>query len=169
MTPEQPRSPATSSVRSPSGGTRRRRFVTVALSLVGVVALSVGAAACSDSTKDKAEDAASSAASDVKSGVSDASQSAAETLARNIATKQGGEQFKDSGNELNGDLTCEASAEDSATEVAVNCTGTTKSGKPAKLSGTTNELPGASATELEGNFTGTVDGQTVFTTQKLGG
>ena len=53
--------------------------------------------------------------------------------------------------------------------MAVNCTGTTKDGKAVKLSGTTSELPGASVTELEGSFTGTVDGQQVFTTQELGG
>lgn len=147
----------------------RRRLTLSLLSIMGAVALSLGAAACSDETKDKAGDAVSSAATDVSSGISDATKSASETLARNIATEQGEEQFKSSGNELNGKLTCDASAEDSATEVAVNCTGTTQTGKSAKLTGTTNELPGASATELEGSFTGTVDDQQVFTTQKLGG
>jgi hypothetical protein len=148
---------------------RRRRIVRLSASVVGAAVLSLGAAACSNDTKDKASDAVSSAATDVRKGVDAASRSAAETLARNIATEQGEEQFKNAGYELNGKLTCDASAEDSATEVAVNCTGTTKTGKAAKLTGTTNELPGASATELDGSFTGTVDGQQAFTTQRLGG
>ena len=42
-------------------------------------------------------------------------------------------------------------------------------GGAAVLTGTTNELPGASVVSLNGQFTGTVDGATVFTTQRLGG
>ena len=125
--------------------------------------------ACGDDAEDDARSTVSSVASSVSGAVDDATKNAAETLARDVAVKQGAEEFKKAGHELNGNLTCESSAEDSATEVAINCTGTTKNGKAVKLSGTTNELPGASVTKLEGSFTGTVDGQQVFTTQNLGG
>ena len=37
------------------------------------------------------------------------------------------------------------------------------------MTGTTDELPGASVTELEGAFTGTVDGTEAFSTDTLGG
>ena len=42
-------------------------------------------------------------------------------------------------------------------------------GEAAALTGTTAEIPGASVVELEGEFTGTVNGTQVFTTQRLGG
>ena len=40
---------------------------------------------------------------------------------------------------------------------------------PAELTGETAELPGESIVELEGTFTGTVDGGEVFSTEVLGG
>ena len=39
----------------------------------------------------------------------------------------------------------------------------------AVLSGVTDELPGASVTQLSGQFLATVDGKEVFTTKRLGG
>ena len=45
----------------------------------------------------------------------------------------------------------------------------TKAGGAATLTGSTNEIPGASVVSLDGQFTGAVDGTTVFTTQRLGG
>jgi hypothetical protein len=65
-------------------------------------------------------------------------------------------------------LTCEATAADGLDSVDVNCTGTTEDGGEAALTGTTDELPGESITEVEGTFTGTVDGAEVFTTDTLG-
>ena len=147
-------------------GGLRRTFVFGLL--LGAAALWL-ATACSDDSTSHAKETASSVATSVKGAVDDATKGAAETVARTIAAKQGAEAFKKAGHELNGSLTCESSAEDSATEVAINCTGMTKDGKVVKLSGTTSELPGASVSALEGSFTGTVDGQQAFTTQKLGG
>jgi hypothetical protein len=143
---------------------------TLAFGLLLSCAAGLGlATACSDDSTSDAKETASSVASSVKGAVDDATKGAAETVARTIAAKQGAEEFKKAGHELNGSLTCTSSAEDSATEVAINCTGMTKDGKVVKLSGTTSELPGASVSALEGSFTGTVDGQQVFATQKLGG
>jgi hypothetical protein len=148
--------------------TAERRWTVLFGVLLGVAALGL-TTACGDDSGDDVGSTASSVASSVKGAVDDATKGAAETVARTIAAKQGAEQFKKAGHELQGELTCESSAEDSATEVAVNCTGTTKDGKVVKLSGTTSELPGASVTKLEGSFTGSVDSQQVFSTQELGG
>jgi hypothetical protein len=90
-------------------------------------------------------------------------------LARNIATQQGEEQFKNAGNELDGPLTCDAKVQDGVDKIDISCSGKTKSGGAATLTGTTNELPGASVVALDGQFTGAVDGTTVFTTEHLGG
>jgi len=161
--------PTTSPIQTPTRGRAAGgRRTLVFCVLLGAAALGL-ATACGDDSGDDVQSTASSVASSVKGAVDDATKGAAETVARNIAAKQGAQEFEKAGHELQGDLTCESSAEDSATEVAVNCTGTTKDGKAAKLSGATSELPGASVTELEGSFTGTVDGQQVFTTQELGG
>jgi len=94
---------------------------------------------------------------------------AAEALARNIATQQGEEQFKNAGHELDGPLTCDAAVKEDVSKIDINCTGTTKDGGAAALTGSTNEIPGASVVSLDGDFTGTVDGTSVFTTQSLGG
>ncbi|HQV57612.1 MAG TPA: hypothetical protein PKV27_06350 [Ilumatobacteraceae bacterium] len=137
---------------------------------IGALALSsLTLAACSDDTKNDAKSAVSNAVEDVKEAGSDAINSAAEAAVRNIATQQGEEQFKNSGNELDGPLTCTAKVDANAKNVAVDCTGKTKDGKAAALKGTTSELPGASITELEGDFKGTVDGTEVFATKALGG
>jgi hypothetical protein len=106
---------------------------------------------------------------EVSVAVDQAGDAAAETTARNIAARQGAEEFKAAGSELNGELACSAKVQGEVSKVAVNCTGTTKSGGAAVLSGTTNEIPGASVTSLDGQFVGTVDGRQVFTTQSLGG
>ena len=89
--------------------------------------------------------------------------------ARNIATQQGEEQFNNAGHELDGPLTCEATVQDGVAQIDISCTGTTKDGGAAALTGTTNEIPGASVVTLDGDFTGTVDGAEVFTTERLGG
>ncbi len=58
---------------------------------------------------------------------------------------------------------------DGVDQIDISCTGTTQDGGAAELTGHTNEIPGASVVTLDGEFTGTVDGEEVFTTQRLGG
>lgn len=153
------------------------------LTLLVVVVLALTAAAgCSDdgdddqdagdtaeSVVDEAEEGAEDAASTASSVVEETGLDAAEAAARTIAEEQGEEEFAANDAELDGDLSCEATApgEDAST-IDVECTGTTQDGGEAVLSGTTSETPGASATELEGDFTGTVDGDEVFSTDTLG-
>jgi outer membrane murein-binding lipoprotein Lpp len=108
-------------------------------------------------------------ASDVQNAAGELADDAAEALTRNIATQQGEEQFKNAGQELDGPLTCDAKVQDGVAKIDITCTGTTKGGGAAALSGTTAEIPGASVVSLDGEFTGTVDGASVFTTQRLGG
>jgi hypothetical protein len=109
------------------------------------------------------------AATDIANAAGDAANNAAEVLARNIATQQGEEQFKNAGQELDGPLTCDAKVQDGVAKIDINCTGKTKAGGAAVLTGSTNEIPGASVVSLDGTFTATVDGTNVFTTQRLGG
>jgi hypothetical protein len=150
-----------------------RRKWLVALSAVtalGLVACGNDDDATVDSIIEEAESAARTAVSEAGQAVDEAAADAAEAAVRNLAAEQGEEEFADSGNPLNDDgLTCEATASDGLDSVKVDCTGTTEDGKKAALTGATNELPGESITEVEGNFTGTVDGSDVFTTDKLGG
>ena len=141
----------------------RTRIITFA------IAATVAVAGCSSDDRDTVESDLKSVATDVGEAVDEVGEDAAEAIARNIATQQGEETFKDAGHELEGPLTCEATVGEGVSKVDVSCTGTTKDGKPAALVGTTNELPGADANSLEGNFTGTVDGQEAFVTEDLGG
>jgi len=123
-----------------------------------------------DSVLDDVEDAARTAASEIEEAAGEVTDDVAETAARNIATQQGEEQFADAGAPLDEDgLSCEATVGDDATTVDVSCTGMTEDGKQAALTGATNELPGASVTELEGQFSGTVDSEEVFSADRLGG
>ena len=94
-----------------------------------------------------------------------------ELAVRNFAAVQGAEQFNNAGHEIDSDgLSCRATvSKEGRKAVEVSCTGTTVDGGEAELTGRTSELPGASITELEGDFTATVDGETVFTTDELGG
>lgn len=111
----------------------------------------------------------SSTRSSVKSDVQNSTNAASEAAARNIATQQGEEQFKNAKQELSGPLACQANVVANAAKVNITCTGATKAGGAATLTGTTNELPGASVVALSGTFVGSVDGTQVFTTQRLGG
>jgi hypothetical protein len=140
------------------------RFAHAAL-----VAAALAGAGCSSDTRASVVSNLESAATDVANAAGDVANAAAESLARNIATQQGEEQFKNAGQELAGPLTCTAKVQSGVAKLDINCTGTTKGGGAAVLTGTTNELPGASVVSLNGQFTGTVDGTTVFTTQRLGG
>jgi hypothetical protein len=153
-----------SKTRTTPSRRRARAFAGVAL----LTLASAGLAACGDDG-DSAEQTVDSIAEDVRSGTEEAGRDAAEAAARNVATEQGEEQFRSSGHELNGKLACEASAAGGANAVTISCSGTTKTGGTAALEGTTDEVPGVSVTELDGNFVGTVDGQQVFQTAKLGG
>ena len=134
--------------------------IRLAHCMIAVAALAI--AGCSSDTR-------SSIATDIGDAAGQATDSAAEVLARNIATQQGEEQFKNAGQELDGPLTCVAKVQDGVTKIDISCTGTTKAGGAAALTGTTSEIPGASVVSLDGAFTGTVDGAAVFTTQRLGG
>jgi hypothetical protein len=153
------------------------------VSAVAFAAMSLGVVACADdddesldsleedieSAATDVEEAAQSAVTNIEQAVDDAATDAAEAAVRNIAAEQGEEQFADAGHSLDDEgLACEATASDDAASVAVQCTGTTEDGGLADLSGQTDEFPGESITEIEGTFTGTVDGTEVFTTDSLG-
>lgn len=124
---------------------------------------------CSSNTKASVSSDVRNAGTDIANGVGNVADNAAETAARNIATQQGEEQFKNAKQELNGPLTCTAKVKSGVSKIDVNCTGTTKQGGVAVLSGVTDEVPGASATQLTGQFVAKVDGKEVFTTKRLGG
>jgi hypothetical protein len=133
------------------------------------VLAAVSIAGCSSSTRSSVETNVRSIVTDVSVAADQAGNAAAETVARNIAASQGADEFKKAGAELNGSLTCTAKVQDGVSKVDVNCTGTTKTSGAAVLTGTTDEIPGASVTSLRGQFVGTVDGKQMFSTQTLGG
>ena len=126
-------------------------------------------AACDDDTQDSIESDVESAITEVGEAVDEAAEDAGEAAARNLATQQGEEQFTNAGHPLDGPLTCEATVADGVDQIDISCTGTTQDGGAAELTGTTSEIPGASVVTLDGEFTGTVDGEEVFTTERLGG
>jgi hypothetical protein len=140
-----------------------------------IVAAALTVAGCSDDTDDVESDTdevvsdLESAVTEVGDAVGEAAEDAGEAAARNIATQQGEEQFNNAGHELDGPLTCEATVEDGVDEIDIHCTGTTQAGGAAELTGRTSEIPGASVVTLDGDFVGTVDGEEVFTTERLGG
>ncbi|MEO7369455.1 MAG: hypothetical protein ABIZ69_01245, partial [Ilumatobacteraceae bacterium] len=134
-----------------------------------VVVAMLAVAGCNSDDRASIATDLQTAASDVVDVAGNVADAAAETLARNIATQQGEEQFKNAGQELDGPLTCTAKIEDGVAKIDISCTGKTKGGGAAALTGTTSEIPGASVVSLDGQFTGTVDGASVFTTQRLGG
>ena len=134
-----------------------------------VLAAMLTIASCSEDTQDAVESDLETAATEVGDAVGEAANDASEALARNIATQQGEEQFKNAGHELEVPLTCEATVQDGVAKIDISCTGTTKDGGAAALTGTTNEIPGASVVTLDGDFMATVDGVEVFTTERLGG
>ena len=136
--------------------------MTLAISVIAV-------AGCSSDARSAISTDVQSAVTDVGNALSEGTTAAAEIAARNLATQQGEEQFKNAGHELSGPLTCVATVNDGISKIDINCTGTTKAGGAAVLTGATSEIPGASVVSLDGSFTGTVDGAEVFTTQRLGG
>jgi hypothetical protein len=114
-------------------------------------------------------DDADSTAEDVGDAVDEASTDAVEATARNIASAQGEDEFSNADIDIEGDLTCEANADEGTDAVDISCTGTSTDGRDLALEGTTDEIPGASVTELEGSFVGTADGDEVFSVDTLGG
>jgi hypothetical protein len=134
-----------------------------------MVAAALATTGCNSDSRASLATDLQSAATDIANAAGQIATAAAETLARNIATQQGEEQFKNAGHELAGPLTCRAQVQAGLAKIDISCTGTTKAGGAAALTGTTNELPGASVVSLNGQFAGTVDGSTVFSTQRLGG
>ena len=141
----------------------------------------VGATACSDEARDDVRqaaetiadevgDAAQTAVSNVQEAAGEAVDDATEVAARNLAAEYGEREFDEAGYPIDDEgLSCEATATDDATALDIACSGTTEDDSEAMLTGQTSEIPGASLTELEGDFTGTVDGGEVFTTDRLGG
>ncbi len=138
-------------------------------SAVAAIVLVVSAAACDDDTQESVEEEVESAVTEVVDAVDEVSEDAVELAVRNFANQQGGQEFEDAGHPIDGDLDCEADATNDLTAVDISCTGTTVDGGEASLSGTTSELPGMSFDELDGDFTGSVDGTEVFSTERLGG
>jgi hypothetical protein len=110
----------------------------------------------------------SEAAEDVRSTVEDIAAEAVELAVRNVAARAGEAEFESAGHPLAGGLDCTASATDGMAAVDIDCTGTTAAGETATLTGTVDAPPGESVVELNGSFTGTVDGAEVFTTNRLG-
>lgn len=152
--------------------TRRDRAHPIAAGRVSRIALAilmVGAVACSEDTNESVEDDARSAISDAVGAVDEASEDAVELAARLFANEQASQEFAAVGQPIEGDLTCTADATSDLTAVDISCSGTTSEGGDAEMTGTTSELPGTSITELDGNFVGTVDGDEVFRTERLGG
>ncbi|MEJ7723955.1 MAG: hypothetical protein WKF64_06580 [Ilumatobacteraceae bacterium] len=122
-----------------------------------------------ENAADEVEEAAESAITEVEDAAGEVGRDAAEAAARNIAAEQGEEEFTNADRPLEGKLKCKATANDAMDAVEISCTGTTQDGEDATMDGTTSELPGASVSELEGTFTGTVAGEQVFEVDTLGG
>jgi len=141
---------------------------TLAIGWIATAGLVLLAGGCSDETTDSAEDDIRSVVTEAVDVVDEASEDAVELATRNFASEQAEEDFDDAGHQIEGELTCTADATSDLTAVDVTCSGTTVDGASAELIGTTSELPGISLTELAGDFVGTVDGDEVFQTDRLG-
>ena len=137
----------------------------VHLLLAPALSLALLGACRSDDDGEGADDVAE----DVGDAVDEASSDAVEATARNIASAQGEDEFSAADIDIEGDLTCEATADEAADAVEISCSGTSTDGQDLALEGTTDEIPGASVTELEGSFVGTADGDEVFSVDTLGG
>lgn len=140
----------------------KRSLVVVAIAAAAL------AGACSEESRDALEDDVRSAVSDAVDVASEAGRDAIEAAARNFAAVQGRQAFERAGYELDGELDCTADVTDGFDQVDVSCTGTTTDGTAVEVQGTTNEIPGLSINELDGEFVGTVDGEEVFSTGRLG-
>ena len=150
--------------RADVGSTHLKRFAVATVLLL--MATSLGA--CSKDTRDALTSYARKVGAEVARAAGNAADNVAEVAARNVAAKQGGEEFRKAGHPLKGALGCTANVSDGAVAVSISCSGTTEAGEKADLTGTTDELPGVSVVSLHGDFTGTANGQQVFTTPTLG-
>lgn len=164
--------------RSPA---RRSRRWGALLTTVAVAA-SVSACGGNDTTDDATDDAEGAiedatdevvdAVEDVSGAVADAidefGEDAVEVVARNLASTNAAQEFRDAGHPIEGELRCTADATEDLTAVELDCSGATEDGGVASMTGSTTELPGASVTELEGDFVGFVDNVEVFATDALG-
>ncbi len=133
---------------------------------LGAVALAVGGTACvgDDTTTDDAETVITDAAADAE----DVAENAVELAARNAAAQLSTQHFADAGHPITGQLSCTADAAGSLDSVDVECTGTTEAGGQAELTGTMDQLPDEAVVAIDGQFTGSVDGEQVFETNRLG-
>jgi len=141
--------------------------IPYATGIMLIAVLAIGG--CSSDDRESIATDLQSVATNIANAADEATDDVAEALTRTIATQQGEEQFKNAGHELDGPLTCEATVQQDAANIAITCTGMTQEGGTAELTGETNEVPGASVVSLDGDFTGTVDGEEVFSTQRRGG
>ena len=149
---------------------RKLLLVLAAVACLGAVACSDDDDATIGSIVEDIEDVARTAVTEAEQAIDEAATDAVETAVRNLVAEQGEQEFADAGNPIDDDgLSCVATASDDLDSVQVECTGTTEDGGQAELTGETAEFPGASITEVEGTFTGTVDGAEVFATDVLGG
>ena len=154
-----------------------RRLYRNAGSLAAALVLVLTTSACAgdDDTSDDlgaaiddVEEQVDDISGDVSDAIDEAGEDAVELAARNLARLFGQDEFDDAGHPIDGELTCTADATEGLDAVEIACTGTTEAGEPAALTGTTTELPGASLTELDGDFVGTVADEEVFRTTALG-
>lgn len=163
--------------------TTRRSTTSVrrAGAVLGATALVFALGACDDDDDviDDAGDDIDELGDDIEQGLEDAGgavvdvideigEDSAELAARNLASTHGADEFSDAGYPLDGDLTCEADATDDLTAIEIDCAGATEDGDVVSMTGTTTELPGASLTELEGDFVGFVDTEEVFRSVAIG-
>lgn len=84
-----------------------------------------------------------------------------EAAARNAIAVAGVKEFRDADHPIDGLLKCTVQSR-STTSVTVGCTGTTDANEEATLIGTTED-----ATQLKGDFVGSIAGREVFTTSCL--
>jgi hypothetical protein len=136
--------------------------------LLATVAMAGFFSACDDDDQESIEEEVESVITEVVDAVDEATEDAVELAARNFASTQAAQEFESAGHPIDGDLSCEADATSDLTAVDIDCTGTTIDGGDASLTGTTSEFPGASFDELDGSFIGTVDGDEVFSVERLG-
>lgn len=131
--------------------------------LAGALALAT-ITACGDDVEDDIE----TVITEVTDAIDDAAREATELAARNFATLQAEQEFEKVGHPITGDLSCDADATDGLASIEITCAGETEAGGAARMRGTTDEFPGASFNELQGEFVGVVDDTEVFRVVTLG-
>ncbi len=161
-TPTSSATPLTTS--NPTWTSARHRLRPL---IVGTLAIASIASACGVDDG-SVEDEIDTAITEASTFIDEAAREATEFAARNFVAIQGEEEFGDVGHGLVGGLECEADASDSMTSIEITCVGETDEGGAAQLHGTSDEYPGSSFTELEGEFVGTVDDEEVFRVVTLG-